>query len=93
MERKEELLKAFKWLLKAAEQGEVLAQLGLGVLYENGKGIPQDKVMAYKWYNIASENGLEDGKLHMDMIEKQITKTQIEETRRLARKWVESHEE
>lgn len=38
-----------------AEQGIARAQNNLGVLYENGKGVPQDLNEALKWYRLAAE--------------------------------------
>src|SRR3981081_3424607 len=38
-----------------AEQGIARAQNNLGVLYENGKGLPQDLNEALKWYRLAAE--------------------------------------
>ena len=34
---------------KAAEQGNAKAQFNLGVLYEDGNGIPEDDAEAIKW--------------------------------------------
>lgn len=41
-----------------AEQGDVIAQLNLGLMYRDGKGVPQDHVAAAKWYRRAAEQGL-----------------------------------
>jgi TonB family protein len=38
-----------------AEQGVARAQNNLGVLYENGKGVPTDLNEALKWYRLAAE--------------------------------------
>jgi TonB family protein len=38
-----------------AEQGIARAQNNLGVLYENGKGVPPDINEALKWYRLAAE--------------------------------------
>jgi len=40
-----------------ATQGDVSAQLALGVIYENGQGVPQDSKEAAKWYRLAAEQG------------------------------------
>jgi len=37
----------------AADQGEAIAHYSLGVLYDNGQGIPQDDVQAHMWINLA----------------------------------------
>ena len=48
---------AAKWYRKAAEQGDALAQLSLGSLYEQGQGVPQNYAEAAKWYRKAAEQG------------------------------------
>ena len=48
---------AVKWFRKAAEQGDVEAQFGLGVCYSGGKGVAKDTVEAVKWYRKAAEQG------------------------------------
>ncbi len=49
---------AFKAFSKAAEQGDAEAQFGLGVMYTDGKGVPQDYKQAFSWYRKAAEQGL-----------------------------------
>ncbi|MGO9422541.1 MAG: sel1 repeat family protein, partial [Roseiarcus sp.] len=39
---------------KAADQGNAGAQLNLGAMYDNGRGVPQDHVLAYMWANLAA---------------------------------------
>ncbi len=40
-----------------AEQGYVKAQHNLGLMYNNGEGVPQDNAEAVKWYRKAAEQG------------------------------------
>ena len=40
------------------EQGYGGGQNNLGLMYENGKGVPQDYKEAVKWYRLAAEQGL-----------------------------------
>ena len=40
-----------------AEQGDAVAQAGLGFMYEKGKGVPQDYAEALRWYRLAAEQG------------------------------------
>ncbi len=47
-----------KWYRLAAERGQGLAQFKLGVMYANGKGVPEDDKQAVKWYRLAAEQGL-----------------------------------
>ncbi len=38
-----------------AEQEHARAQYNLGVMYANGRGVPQDDKEAVKWYRLAAE--------------------------------------
>ena len=40
-----------------AEAGDTEAQYNLGVMYDNGEGIPQDDAEAVRWYRLAAEQG------------------------------------
>ena len=40
-----------------AEQGNAAAQSRLGVMYENGEGVPRDTAEAVRWYRKAAEQG------------------------------------
>ena len=40
-----------------AKQGNVNAQYNLGVMYENGQGVPKNYKTAVKWYRLAAEQG------------------------------------
>ena len=51
-----------KWFTKSAEQGNVLAQLKLGVCYANGQGAGKDKKEAVKWFTKSAEQGDADAK-------------------------------
>ena len=46
-----------KWFRKAAEQGFVQAQCGLGLCYESGDGVAQDAAEAVKWYRKPAVQG------------------------------------
>ncbi|MFT4561326.1 MAG: TPR repeat protein [Gammaproteobacteria bacterium] len=48
---------AHKEFLYLAETGDPSAQTILGVLYENGAGVKEDKLEAVKWYRLAAEQG------------------------------------
>jgi hypothetical protein len=43
-----------------AEQGNPRAQNGLGLMYANGEGVPQDYAVAMSWYRKAAEQGHAD---------------------------------
>lgn len=50
----------FKWLYKAAEQGNAMAQQNIGFCYEKGIGIAQNYSEAFKWTKKAAEQDLID---------------------------------
>lgn len=47
------------WYQKAAEKGHAEALFKLGLCYEEGRGVPQQKEWAMKWYKKAAEMGNE----------------------------------
>ena len=40
-----------------ADQGDASAQFKMGVMYDNGQGVPKDYVQAVKWYRLAAAQG------------------------------------
>lgn len=44
-------------ILRLAEHGNARAQAQLGFMYEYGRGVPQDFVLASVWYHRAAEQG------------------------------------
>jgi len=49
--------KAVKWLKLSSEQGNAKAQVILGNLYDQGRGVAQNHKTAVKWYRSAAEQG------------------------------------
>jgi TPR repeat protein len=43
-----------------AKQGNADAQYNLGVMYDNGEGVPQDDETAMKWFGLAAKQGNSD---------------------------------
>jgi len=76
---------AIKWHLKAAEQGFAKAQFNLGLMYGKGKVIHQDYVLAYIWFDIAGSDGNKIAIKARDVIEKEMTSSQIAEAQELSR--------
>jgi TPR repeat protein len=48
---------ALREWLPLAVQGNAPAQHSLGLMYGNGRGVPQDYTEAMKWYRLAAEQG------------------------------------
>ena len=79
---------AVKWTRKSAEQGDSYAQYNLGNMYYKGKGVPKDYVMAHMYWNLASVDGNKNAIENRDLIAKEMTPSQIEESQKLAREWM-----
>ena len=43
-----------------AEQGDAVAQNNLGLMYANGRGVPEDDAEAVRWFRMAAEQGNPD---------------------------------
>jgi len=62
------VLSAPKWYQKAAEQGNADAQLMLGVMYRNGRGVLQSEAKAAQWFQKAAEQGNADAQLMLGVM-------------------------
>ncbi len=74
-------LREFKPL---AKQGDALAQFSLGVMYYTGKGVPQNMVYAYMWFNIAVSSGYKNASEIRDFIAELMTPADISTAQNLA---------
>jgi TPR repeat protein len=57
--------KAAILLRPVAEQGNAQAQTYMGILYEQGEGVPQDYAESVKWYRLAAEQGMADAQYYL----------------------------
>ena len=55
--KREDFKESFKYFHRSAVQGDALAQLLLGLMYDEGKGVLQDHAEAVKWYSLSAELG------------------------------------
>lgn len=78
---------AVRLIRPLAEQGDANAQYNLGVLYDNGLGVPQDRVRAYMWLNLAAMQGRESAATIRDLVARLMTPVQISEAQKLVREW------
>ena len=60
--------KAYKLILPLAEQGNVMAQTTLGVMYLEGYGVPQDYKEAVKWWKLAAEQRHERAQFNLALM-------------------------
>lgn len=76
----------FKWLCKAAEQGDYLAQWELGYLHNNGlHGVRKDLVLSVMWYSLVEASG--HNPAGVDTIRGLLTPEQINEAEHLYENW------
>jgi len=64
----------FKWLKKAAEQGNAAAQMNIAWMYQNGFGVEKDYTEAIKWFQKVSDQELSDTQSHPALLHKRMLK-------------------
>jgi TPR repeat protein len=82
------------WFLKAANQANSYASFNLGIMYEEGLGMPKDSVEAYRWYSLAASQASEGQREYRvnvvkrrDAMAEKMTTKQIEDAGTLPRDW------
>lgn len=86
--------KAAYWYRAAANFGSAVAQNHLGILYRNGKGVPQDYIEAYFWLSLGEAGGIPsttNGVDDRDIAAAHLTKTALLQVQERTRKWFEDH--
>ena len=79
---------AKKYLAGCDDKSNVnAARVHLALMYSAGWGVPQDFIIAYKWWNMAAADGLSQAGYWRDRIAKQMTPDQIAEAQRLCREF------
>ena len=80
------------WFRLAASEGDAPAQFNLGVMYAEGRGVPQDYVSAHMWFNLAAAHfpasdvpNHELAVRNRSLVAKKMTREQISEAQNLAR--------
>ena len=84
---KQDYKEAVRLYRLSAEQGFAGAQYNLGVMYGKGLGVPQDYALAHMWFNLSGSNGNKGGVENRNIVEKRMTKQQIEKAQEMARNW------
>ena len=75
---------ALELLIPLAEAGDAKAQTTLGWMYTEGKGVPQDSVLAHMWANLAAANGAKRASKVRDFLTKNMTLADISKAQRHA---------
>ena len=78
---------ALEWTQRAAAQGHPDAQYAMSVVYSGGVVIPQDFVQALMWCILSADQGHKEAAVDLDLIAKNMTPAQIENSQNLAKKW------
>ena len=60
-------------------------------MYQKGKGVEQNNVIAYAWYNIAATNGDQNAKNNKSIVAKKMTPAQIAEAKELVKEMVKKN--
>ena len=76
---------------QGAEQGNSWAQNNLGVMYDSGRGVPEDNLQAYAWYNIAAAQGHDLAEHNKKLIAESMTREQRARAQELARQYWEAY--
>ncbi len=69
--------KAFQMFLELAEKDYAPAQHMLGSLFERGRGVESSKIMAYKWYARAAQNGFKPSWDKLVVLENQMSAAEL----------------
>ena len=77
---------------KAAEQGLAEAQLVLGVMYFDGRGVAQDYKLAYVWSSVSAANGDVEAATNRDLFAKRLSPAVLAEAQALAGQYVELYQ-
>jgi len=59
---------AARKLIPLAERGNADAQAVVGFLFQYGRGVPQNAVVAVHWYHCAAEQGQPNGQYHLGLM-------------------------
>jgi TPR repeat protein len=89
--------KAFCWIHRSAEHGNIMAWMSTGMMYGIGEGVPLDRIEAYKWFELADR--LTPAEWPADIrkfavedraaMAKRMTAADVAEARRRATEWWE----
>ena len=70
-------------LRATAAQGDAAAQLEMGILYEYGFNLPNNRAYALAWYGLAAAQGNARAVERRDLLQRRMPETEIAEARRI----------
>ena len=80
---------ALIYLRPLAEQNHKKAQGTLGWMYEAGKGVRRDYIMAFVWYDLAVTNGHKKAHRNRNSVESKLDEDELKKARALSQKCLE----
>ena len=83
----EDYATALRLWLPLADQGNAKAQRNLGIMYQRGRGVPQDYAQAQKWFTLAAVAGDAYAVKSHDEVAAKMTPAPIAEAQNLASVW------
>lgn len=64
-----------------AESDDARAQFALGLMFDNGSGVEQDKAQAFKWYKAGAEGGNSKAQFNLALLYQEGEGTDIDEVK------------
>lgn len=84
---------AVLWYTRASDQGLLEAQADLGYLYAKRENkVPQDYLIAYKWLELAAQQGDRMAPRDLEDVKKEMSPDQIEKAEQLVQEWKQKHQ-
>ena len=80
---------ALMYLRSLAKQNHKKAQGTLGWMYEAGKGVRRDYIMAFVWYDLAVTNGHKKAHRNRNNVESNLNEDELKRARALSQKCLE----
>ena len=80
---------ALMYLRPLAEQNHKKAQGTLGWMYEAGKGVRRDYIMAFVWYDLAVTNGHKKAHRNRNNVQSKLDKDELKKAQALSQKCLE----
>jgi peptidoglycan hydrolase-like protein with peptidoglycan-binding domain len=82
---------AYQEFSQSADAGNSLAQFMMGRLYAEGRGVNEDKVKAYMWFDLSASNGNTRAIARRDAIGAQLSSDEIDRAQDMAAAWRADH--
>ena len=79
--------RAYQEFKQSADAGNSVAQFMMGRLYAEGRGVVQDKVAAYMWFDLSASNGNNRAIAARDAVAAQMDSDEIDHAQDLAATW------